>query len=116
MRAFAKPEARENLVPLVKRVKALIVHGLTGLDLTRCWVFWHIQPLSIRNRLLCQYSGSATDTMRYSAKVPTDAELTKMLRNLVGISKSSILSVGLAPFSVLNPAPAVSNPSNLFHL
>ena len=109
MRSFAEPAAREKLVPLIRRVNALIVHGLTGLDLTKCWVKWHIQPLSIRNRLLCEYSGSSTDAMRYSAKVPTDSELVKMLRLLVNTSKSSILQTGLAPFSILNPAPAVSN-------
>ena len=38
MRSFSDLVARENLVPLIKRVNALIVHGLTGLDLTTCWV------------------------------------------------------------------------------
>ena len=109
MRSFADPVARENLVPLIKRVNALIVHGLTGIDLTKCWVRWHIQPLSIRNRLMCEYSGSSTDPMRYSAKVPTDPELIKMIRLLLNTSKKSILEVGLDPFSSQNPAPAVSN-------
>ena len=53
MKAYAEPAGCAKLPPLLKHVKTLIVRGLTGLDLTRCWVTWHIQPLSVRNRLFC---------------------------------------------------------------
>ena len=108
MKAFAKPAARAKLPPLLKRVKTLIVRGLTSLDLTQCWVSWHIQPLSIRNRLFCSYTGSTVDSMRYSTNTPTKPELIKMLKTLVSTPRERVLDVGLAPFSLLNPAPTVS--------
>ena len=108
MKAYAEPAGRAKLPPLLKRVKTFIVRGLTGLDITRCWVSWHIQPLSVRNWLFCTYTGLPSDSMRYSPNTPTKPKLIKMLKNLVGTPRDRVLDVGLAPFSMLNPAPAVS--------
>ena len=50
-----KMEKKNKLI--LARIKALLAHGLTGRDLTRSLVGWQIQPLSIRNRLMCDYNG-----------------------------------------------------------
>ena len=108
MKAYADTAARSKLHPLLKRVEALITRGLTSLDLTQCWVSWHIQPLNVRNRLFCSYTGSTSDPMRYSAKTPSKIELIKNIKNLINLPRERVLDVGPAPFSTLNPAPAVS--------
>ena len=51
---------------LTRRGKALIVHGLTRVDLVKCWIRWSIQPLAIRPHLIFEYTGEDTDTLRYS--------------------------------------------------
>lgn len=54
---FPKESHQKKNEALIARMKALLAHGLTGRDLTRCWVDWQIQPLSVRDRLRCEYTG-----------------------------------------------------------
>ena len=93
--------------PVLGRIKALLAHGLVGTDLTRCWVDWQIQPLSIRDRLMCEYS-DLNDPMRYVHTQLAPAALVTACRKYLANSKDKILTVRLAPFCVENPAPAVS--------
>ena len=72
MNSFAKEShARMEIQALTRRGKALIAHGLIGVDLVKCWIRWSIQPLAIRPRLIFEYTGKATDTIRFS-EAPID--------------------------------------------
>ena len=62
----ASPEERSQLAPLWSKFRALTANGLTGVDLTRCWVSWRILPLSHRDTLMCTYDGDLNNVQRYS--------------------------------------------------
>ena len=36
----------KKLAPTIRKVQGLLGNGLTGVDLTRCWVAWRIIPLN----------------------------------------------------------------------
>ena len=57
----APQEERDQFAFLFPKLTALQAWGLTGVDLTRCWVSWMIMPLSHRNDLMCNYSGRVDD-------------------------------------------------------
>lgn len=107
MKSFAPPEERKKLEPVFKKIKALIAHGLKATDLTRCWVGWRIQPLSIRKRLFYQYTGRPDDDMRYTSKELEPAKIGKTAKKILGEPLTEVETVGLAPFEASNPAPAV---------
>ena len=48
---------RKKIAPTLAKVKALLVNGLIGIDLARCWLAWRIIPLSSRTGLMCDYVG-----------------------------------------------------------
>ena len=101
---------------LLRRARALLAHGLKGTYLVKCWVSWFIQPLSIRTRLICQYTDKTTDNMHYSEMTLTDDQLVKNAKRLLGEKKDAIALNGLAPFSAKNKPPTVKltlNPSCL---
>lgn len=50
---WASKEERRQIAPLYSKIKALTANGLTGVDLTRCWITWRIQPLSPRGDRSC---------------------------------------------------------------
>ena len=54
-------EERAPLEPLHAKLRALTAHGLTGIDLIRCWLKWRIQPVRLRDGLMCDYSGASND-------------------------------------------------------
>ena len=35
-----------KLLPSIRRINGLLGNGLTGVDLTRCWISWRVIPLS----------------------------------------------------------------------
>jgi hypothetical protein len=108
MNSFASPEARRAIEPLVGRVCALLAHGLTGTDLVKCWMNWHILPLAKRPGLMCDYSGLLNDPQRFNDKRHTDAALVKSIRKIVNELPASLATTGLQPFSKVNPLKAVS--------
>ena len=100
-----------KLEPTLRRARALLAHGLRGTDLVKCWIGWFIQPLSIRTRLFCQYTGETTDSMRYSEMTLTDDQIVKNAKRLLGEKKDAIALDGLAPFSAKNkPSTVKTNP------
>lgn len=109
MNSYAPAESRKKLKPVFMRIKALLAHGLKAMDLTRCWVGWHIQPLSLRPRLFHQYSGQVDDEMRYSNKTLEPTELGKAMKKLLGETQKEIAIEGLPPFHENNSAPLVCN-------
>lgn len=90
------------------KVRALIANGLTRIDLTRCWVSWRILPLSRRGALMCEYTGSVNDPQHFNKTPLSDKEINAIVKLLLGESQEACKKVGLNPFCVLNPAPAVS--------
>src|SRR5664279_5708421 len=83
MKEYAEPAALTALAPTIKRIKALLAHGLKASDLTRCWVGWFIQPLSIRSRLFGEYIEQLTDSMRYSTEYPNPDKIEKLTKRLI---------------------------------
>ena len=84
----------------------MLAHGLSAIDLVRCWVGWQVQPLSVRTQIMCEYTGPA-DNMRFSQAVLGPAEVVKATKRLLGEPIEAIGRVGLAPFWAENPAPEV---------
>ena len=105
--SYPSDDQRNKIELVLGQIKALLAHGLLGTDLTRCWVEWQVQPLSVRDRLMCEYSG-LDDPMRYAHTQLAPAALVTACRKYLANSKNEIFTVGLAPFCVENPAPAVS--------
>ena len=92
---------------LTRRGKALIDHGLTGVDLVKCWIRWSIQPLAIRPRLMFEYTGESTDSLRYSEAPILEEQVVKNAKPLLGEKLDKLALNGLAPFYVHNKAPAM---------
>lgn len=55
------PEEHDQAAPAYSKLRALLANGLTGVDLTRCWLSWRILPLSHRSDLMCNYSRNLKD-------------------------------------------------------
>ena len=105
MNSYASDEDRVLIEPLRARVRALLGHGLRGTDLVKCWIGWMIQPLSIRTRLIHEYTGSATDDLRYSEVTLLDNQIVKNAKTLLGEKKTTIAETGLARFMPNIPLP-----------
>ena len=105
---FAPKEARVKLAPLLHKINVLTAHGLKGTDLIKTWMKWRVQPLSMRHKLLCEYSGSRMDPIRFSEEdIPTKT-LIKIIKTQLGETIAEIGEDGLKPFCRTNPAPEVT--------
>ena len=69
---------------------------------------WRIQPLSLRDKLFCEYTGSRTDTLRFTEEDLPQKELIRVIKTQLGETRAEIEEDGLRPFCIANPAPAVS--------
>ena len=106
--------ARLEIDALTRRGKALIAHGLTGIDLVKCWVRWSIQPLAIRPRLMHEYTGESTDKLRYTEVTLSEDQVMKNTKPLLGEKMEALALHGLPPFFVQNKAPALVTPFSFF--
>ena len=97
---------KKKIEPVIRRMKALLAHGLIGTDLTRCWVSWQIQPLSVRDRLMCEYTGRG-DSMCFAQNEIPSAALVTACKKFLAERIEDIKRVGLLPFCQANPAPPV---------
>ena len=97
--------ARLEVAALMQRGQALITHGLTGIDLMKCWLRWSIQPLAIRPRLMHEYTGEPTDSLRFSEVTLTEDQIVKSAKPLLGEKMDALHQHGLLPFFTKNPAP-----------
>ena len=103
LNSWPSTEDKKKHAPVFKHIKALLAHGLSAIDLIRCWVRWQVQPLSMRSRLMCEYSGPG-DVMRFSQVILTPAEVARATKKFLGEPLEIISQVGLAPFCTKNPA------------
>ena len=111
MNSFAKEgQARMEIQALTRRGKALIAHGLTGVDLVKCWIRWSIQPLAIRPRLMYEYTGEPTDDLRFTEVTLTEDQIVKAAKPLLGEKTDALHQYGLLPFYTKNPAPPLVVP------
>ena len=97
--------ARLEVAALIRRGQALITHGLTGIDLMKCWLGWSIQPLAIRPRLMYEYTGEPTDNLRFSEVTLTEEQIVRAAKPLLGEKMDALYQHGLLPFYTKNPAP-----------
>ena len=109
MNSYGPDNERAQLPAIMSRAKALLAHGLSGVDLVRCWIQWQIQPVAMRPKMICQYSGSPDDSLRFSRTELSEAEVLKNVKRLVGETRQACTTIGLAPFYTKNPAPTVSS-------
>ena len=107
-------EERAQYATTIAKIRALIANGLTGIDLTRCWVGWNIQPLSRRDRLMCEYTGELNDPLRSSNADLTEEDINSLVKTLLGEKQEVCNRTGLRPFYTKNPAPPVSILSKIF--
>ena len=101
-------EYKKKLKPVLHWINSLLFHGLSVVALARCWVGWQIQPLSIRPRLMCEYS-SPRDDMRFSQVILEPNEVTRSRKRILGEPISVINQVGLNPFWRRNRALEVTH-------
>ena len=106
--------ARLEVAALMERGQALIAHGLTGIDLMKCWLGWSIQPLAIRPRLMYEYTGEPTDDLRFSEVTLTEEQIVKAAKPLLGEKTDALHQYGLLPFHTKNPAPPLVIISSYF--
>ena len=97
--SFVKDEEQVKLQPLLKKIEVLVAHGLKGTDLIKTWMGWRIQPLSIRDNLMCKYYGKVTDPLRYSATPFLKKQLIKAVKTQLGETIAEIEEDGLPAFS-----------------
>src|SRR4051812_11731501 len=82
LNSWPSKEDKKKLELVLHRVSALLFHGLSVVDLVKCWVVWQIQPLSIRPRLMCEYSGPGDD-MRFSQVILKPDEVIRSTKRLL---------------------------------
>ena len=99
--------ARLEVAALTRRGQALITHGLTGIDLVKCWLRWSIQPLAIRPKIMYEYTGESTDSLRFSEVNLTKEQVMKSAKPLLGEKMDALSQHGLLPFFTQNKAPAL---------
>ena len=109
---FALPDKltvaeRKKLLPSIRRINGLLGNGLTGVDLTRCWISWRIIPLSRRSKLMYEYGGDPDDSLRHTPVQLTEEDIVAMSNLLVNAKYEDCSVVGLNPFCKLNPVPEV---------
>ena len=99
---------RLSLSPTIKKIKALLGKGLSGIDLVRVWISWRVIPLSRRPGLMCSYTGEKDDPLRHSSDDLPDDMIEVTTQSL--LKEGAVISnaFGLLPFCKKNPAPAVS--------
>lgn len=107
-------EERKQIAPIYPKIRALVANGLTGIDLTRCWISWRIQPLSHRGDLMCNYTGEPADVQRFSQVNLSASDINKATKRLLGEPQEKCNKTGLAPFCLINPVPSVSACTFLF--
>ena len=98
------------------KVRALIGHGLTGLDLLSCWTKWRIQPVNIRQRSFLEYTGTSADVDRIQAADWTPEDWVEFVTRVTEEKDISFDKVGFAPFSINNKPFEVTSPFCLFRL
>jgi hypothetical protein len=103
---FPKEVHQKRNELILARIRALLAHGITARDLTKCWVGWQIQPLSIRDRLMCEYTGK-DDPMGFAHNELSASELVTACKKFLAECLDYLKKVGLAPFCKDNPAPVV---------
>ena len=69
---------------------------------------WRVQPLSIRHKLFCEYSGSRIDPLRFSEDDLPKKTLIKIVKTQLGETKAEIEEDDLRSFCRTNPAPEVT--------
>jgi hypothetical protein len=84
------------------KIRALIGHGLTGLDLLSCWTKWRIQPVSPRQRSFLECTGTSADVDRIKASDWRPEDWVEFVTRVTEEKDISFDKVGLAPFSVNN--------------
>ena len=99
---------RKRLFPSIRRINALLGNGLTGVDLTHCWISWRVIPLSRRSKLMYEYDGGPDDSLCHSPVELTEEDIVSMSTLLVNGKYEDCSIVGLSPFCKINPAPEVS--------
>ena len=109
-----KAGARLEVNALTRRGKSLIAHGLTCIDLVKCWVRWSIQPLAIRPWLMHEYTGESTDSLHFSEVTLTEDQVLKSTKPLLGEKLDALAQHGLLPFFTQNKAPALVIPFPFF--
>ena len=82
------------------KVRALIGHGLTGLDLLSCWTKWRIQPVSPRQRSLLECTGTSADVDRIKAAGWTPDDWVEFVTHVTEEKDSPLTRWGL-PLLVL---------------
>ena len=92
----------------MSRLRALVAHGLVGMDLVLCWTTWRIQPLSTRTRLIVEYTRCVTDNLRMTEKQASKTEINRLVKKLTGKMIKDQEDFGLSPFCETTPPPAVS--------
>ena len=98
---------RQTYAPQLTKLRALLANGLTGVDLIRCWVKWHILPLSHRSGLMHEYTGEAKDPQRFNEIEMTEDEVTESVKKMFNELTAACSQTGLAPFYTANKPPAV---------
>ena len=99
---------RLPLNPTIRKIKALLGNGLTGIDLVRVWVTWRILPLSRRSGLMCTYIGEKDDSMHHNPEDLPDDVVDATVQSLLKEGTVTSNTFSLLPFCKNNPAPAVS--------
>ena len=79
MKAKCSEEARPKVEALMGRLRALVAHGLVGMDLVLCCTPWRIQPLSPRTRLIVEYSRCVTDNLRMTEKQASKTDINRLV-------------------------------------
>ena len=97
----------KKLLPSIRRINGLLGNGLTGVDLTRCWISWRIIPLSRHSKLMYEYGGGPDDSLHHTLVQLTEEDIVSMSNLLVNGKYEDYSIVGLNPFCKLNPVPEV---------
>ena len=108
--------ARLEVAALMQRGQALITHGLTGIDLMKCWLGWSIQPLAIRPRIMYEYTGEPTDNLRFTEVTLSEDQIVKAAKPLLGEKTDALHQYGLLPFYTKNPAPPLVILTSYFNI
>ena len=102
-------DEHQDLLMMARRISKLVDDGLRGCDVIHSWFTCRIQPLSLRPKLICRYTGTK-DPLRISEQsLPADS-LIRRAKQLWKLPKDfKDFSIAVDIYTADNECPLVSN-------
>ena len=108
-------EEHQDLLMMARRIGKLVDDGLRGCDVIHSWFTRRIQPLSLRPKLICRYTGAKDPLRVMKQNLPVDS-LTRRVKQLWKVPKDfKDFSIAVDIYTADNECPLVNDHVSIFY-